>query len=127
MKGLSFIKKNWQAISVLLLTVITCLSLWPLQNLPDIPGTDKTHHLIAYAVLMFPAALQMPRHWQGIGLFYFAWSGAIELVQPYVNRYGEWLDLAVNGAGLLCGLLIALLIGRLAGFENGVTRGVRAD
>ena len=33
--------------------------------------------------------------------------GAIELIQPYVNRYGEWLDLGANGLGLVVGILIA--------------------
>lgn len=34
-------------------------------------------------------------------------SGVIELVQPYVNRYGEWLDLGANGLGLVVGILTA--------------------
>jgi hypothetical protein len=38
------------------------------------------------------------------------WSGAIELLQPFVNRYGEFQDLAANIIGLVCGLLAAKLI-----------------
>jgi len=113
MKGLSFVKSHWQALSLFTLITITCLSLWPLEHLPAVPGSDKTHHLIAYAVLMFPAALRRVRHWQLVGLFYLVWSAGIEWVQPWVNRYGEWLDLAANAAGLLCGLLIAGIINRL--------------
>jgi len=78
--------------------------------LPAVPGSDKTHHFIAYAALMLPTALRMPKHWLLIGLFFIIWSGAIELIQPYVNRYGEWLDLLANVAGLLSGLIIARLI-----------------
>lgn len=33
------------------------LSLTPLPNLPDVPGNDKLHHLVAYAVLTFLATL----------------------------------------------------------------------
>jgi len=36
-------------------------------------------------------------------LFYPAWSGGIELIQSYVNRYGEWLGLVTNASGLILG------------------------
>jgi VanZ family protein len=78
-----------------------------------VPGTDKTHHLIAYAALMFPTALRKPDKWIVIGLLFIAYSGAIELLQPHVNRYGEWLDMAANTSGVICGLIVAELINRL--------------
>ena len=109
-KLLTFIKTNWIAFTLFTLTVITALSLWPLEKLPSVPGTDKTHHLIAYAVLMFPTALRKPNKWILFGLLFIAYSGAIELLQPYVNRYGEWLDMAANTTGVVCGLIIAELI-----------------
>lgn len=77
----------------------------PLPELPPVPGTDKTHHVIAYALLILPTALKKPKNWQIIVLFFIGWSGAIELIQPYVNRYGEWQDLAANIIGLICGFL----------------------
>ena len=46
------------------------LSLWPLETLPSVPGTDKTHHLIAYAALVFPTALRKPDKWIMIGLLF---------------------------------------------------------
>jgi len=107
---LIFIKTNWILFTLFTLVVITTLSLWPLEKLPSIPGTDKTHHLIAYAALMFPTALHKPNKWITFGILYIAYSGVIELVQPYVNRYGEWLDMAANTLGVACGLIIALLI-----------------
>ena len=107
---LTFIKTNWIAFTLFTLTVITALSLWPLEKLPSVPGTDKTHHLIAYAVLMFPTALRKPNKWILFGLLFIAYSGAIELLQPYVNRYEEWLDMAANTTGVVCGLIIAELI-----------------
>jgi len=97
-------------ISLFILTDITILSLYPLENLPSVPGSDKTHHFIAYAALMFPAALKKPKYLPFIVLFFVGWSGAIELIQPYANRYGEWLDLAANTAGIVCGLLIARVV-----------------
>jgi len=109
-KFLTIIKTNWAVFTLTILVAITLLSLWPLDELPQVPGTDKIHHLIAYALLMLPAALRKPDKWILIGLFFIAYSGAIELIQPYVNRYGEWMDLFANAAGVVCGLMIAELI-----------------
>ena len=107
---LTLIRKYWIFITLFILTVITVLSLLPLEELPSVPGSDKTHHFIAYAMLMFPTALRKPNYLPAIGLFFIGWSGAIELLQPYVNRYGEFQDLAANITGLVCGLLAVQLI-----------------
>ncbi|MGF1727476.1 VanZ family protein [Photobacterium nomapromontoriensis] len=107
---IKFIHRYWLTISLMVLCAITVLSLTPAPSLPTVPGTDKSHHFIAYAALMFSVALRKPQHWLFIGLFFLGWSGAIELIQPYVNRYGEWLDLAANAGGLLCGILLSTLI-----------------
>ena len=104
------IHQYWVILTLLLLVVISILSLMPLPKLPSVPGSDKTHHFIAYAALMFPTALRKPRYWLWIALFFIVYSGMIELIQPYANRYGEWLDLAANTAGILIGILIAQIV-----------------
>lgn len=109
-KTLTFIKINWISFTLAILAVITALSLWPLEKLPDVPGSDKTHHFIAYAVLTFPTALRKPKKWKFIGLFFIVYSGVIELLQPLVNRHGELLDMAANATGVACGLLFAEVI-----------------
>ncbi|MBL4822147.1 MAG: VanZ family protein [Colwellia sp.] len=113
-----FINKYWLCITLLLLTTIATLSLWPVAHLPSVPGTDKTHHFIAYAALMLPTALKQPKHWLIITLALLAFSGAIELIQPYVNRYGEWLDMAANAFGLICGFILAKIILLLTAKKN---------
>ena len=104
------IRTYWIAITLFILAVITVLSLYPLQSLPVVPGSDKTHHFIAYSALMFPVALRRPKYWIFIGISFVFLGGGIELVQPYVNRYGEWLDIAANTAGIFFGLLAAQAI-----------------
>jgi VanZ family protein len=106
---LAFIRSFWLAITAVILMTITALSLWPLETLPQVPGGDKFHHFIAYAALMFPAALRKPKYLLFIGLFFIAWGGVIELIQPYVNRYASLLDLAANTAGIAFGLLAVKL------------------
>jgi len=104
------IKNRWKALTLVMLTTITVFSLLPLNALPPAPGTDKTHHFIAYALLMLPTALRKPANWIIWGLFFILYSGAIELIQPFINRYGEWMDLFANSAGVICGAMIAWLI-----------------
>lgn len=104
------IQKYWLHITIILLVSIATLSLWPATYLPSVPGTDKTHHFIAYAALMLPTALRKPKYWLILTFVFLAFSGAIELIQPYVNRYGEWLDMAANAFGLVCGFIIAKLM-----------------
>ncbi len=41
----------------------TFLSLYPLPELPEFPGTDKTHHLVAYFFLALPSGLRKPKKW----------------------------------------------------------------
>lgn len=104
------IQKFWLFLTLVLLVSIATLSLWPVASLPTVPGTDKTHHFIAYAALMLPTALRQPKHWMLLTFAFLAFSGAIELIQPYVNRYGEWLDMAANAIGLLFGFVIAKVL-----------------
>ncbi|MDF1643660.1 MAG: VanZ family protein [Pseudomonadales bacterium] len=107
---LTLIQENWIACTLVSLAAITVSSLWPFDQLPMVPGSDKLHHTIAYAVLMFPVALRKPDRWILFALFFIAYSGGIELVQPYVNRYGEWLDLLANSLGVVFGFVIAELV-----------------
>lgn len=112
---LTQVARFYKLLTLILVVVIAALSLWPVESLPAVPGTDKTHHFIGYAALIFPTAVAY--FIKNIQLFnkrlFFVWclmvlySGLIELIQPYVNRYGEWLDLAANSIGLLCGVILA--------------------
>ncbi|TPH13364.1 VanZ family protein [Litorilituus lipolyticus] len=117
MRLLSLIKHYWLPLTLFTVVAIATLSLWPAASLPQVPGTDKTHHFIAYGLLMLPTALKKPKGWLYIAFAFIAFSGLIELVQPYVNRYGEWLDMLANILGLLCGIFVAKLVEIFADFS----------
>ena len=108
-----FINRYWIQLSLVMLLAITALSLHPLDNLPEAPGSDKTHHLIAYAALAYPASRRKPKRWQSIITIFALYSGLIELIQPHVNRYGEWMDFLANISGLIIGIALAYLIDKL--------------
>ena len=101
-------------LSGLIALSIIALSLSPLSKLPAVPGGDKTHHLIAYGALALPTAFGVPRKWLVLAVLYIALGGLIELIQPYVNRYGEWLDFAANSAGVLIGTSIGIGVRRFS-------------
>lgn len=95
----------WKPLTALILATILCVSLSPLPELPlpTLLMWDKIQHLIAYAILALPVALAAPRRWPLWILGFLAVSAGVELVQPQVNRYGEWKDLVANGMGLTLG------------------------
>ena len=103
----TFIRNQWLNLSAFLLVLITALSLYPLDNIPEAPGSDKTHHFIVYAALAFPTALRKPKRWPIMILYFALYSGLIELIQPHANRHGEWMDFLANGCGLLIGVALA--------------------
>ena len=111
---LKFIDTHWRLLSVLLLGGITLSSLIPLSQLPNVAGGDKSHHLIAYAILVFPLALCRPPKWIGLVCVYAIWGGIIELLQPFVNRYAEWFDVVANCAGLGLGIFVAFLVKKMS-------------
>lgn len=108
-----FVQRHAMALTIFLALAIGYLSLSPLDDLPRAPGGDKLHHVIAYVCLTFPMMFADARHWPRIMGPAIAYGGAIELIQPYVNRYGEWLDFAANSAGCLIGAGLALMASRL--------------
>lgn len=113
-KLLQLAQTHWLPLTLLLMGIIAVLSLTPLPALPRISGSDKTHHFIAYAALAYPvslaaAAFAQPKRVWFVLLAMVVFSGCIELIQPFVNRYGEWLDMAANVGGLLCGYALAKL------------------
>ncbi len=89
---------------------IIWLSLTPLPELPDVPGTDKTHHIVAYAILAIPTAFAYPKRILVMAFTYILLGGMIELIQPFVCRYGEWLDFTANLSGVIFGSFIGLLL-----------------
>jgi hypothetical protein len=86
---LNLVKSHWLLFTIVIILPITVLSLFPVDSLPSVPSTDKTHHFIAYGALAFPIALARPGKWLLFMVGFLGYCGIIELIQPYVNRYGE--------------------------------------
>ncbi|WP_371187258.1 VanZ family protein [Thalassotalea maritima] len=116
---LRIIDKYWYWVTFLIMALIALLSLYPLDSLPPVPGSDKTHHFIAYAALAFPVALSKPKSWWYVIVAIIAFGGIIELIQPYVNRYGEWADMSANSLGVLVGIILATAMKAIFKYQHG--------
>ena len=103
------LQQHWKSVTIFILLVIAFLSLYPLPKLPEFPGTDKTHHLAAYFLLALPSGLKKPNKWILFIFLFIIFGGVIEIIQPYVNRYGEWLDFFANTTGVILGFFVGMV------------------
>lgn len=102
-------------ISALLLTVLIALgigavTLAPPAGLPSVPGSDKMHHVLAFALLALPAALLSPRMLWAVVPLAAAFGAGIEVVQPFVGRSAELADWVADMAGLAGGASLGLIV-----------------
>ena len=104
------IQQNWKSVTICLLLVIAFLSLYPLPKIPEFQGTDKTFHLVAYFLLALPSGLKKPNKWILFIYLFIIFGGVIEMIQPYVNRYGEWLDFFANTIGVFFGFFLGVTL-----------------
>ena len=108
-----FLFENWKIYTTLIFVIITFLSLYPIKEQPSIPGSDKIHHLIAYAALSIGVGLRRPSNYLLIIVFFSFYSGLIEIIQPYVNRFREIEDFLFNNLGILIGLTLGIFINKI--------------
>ena len=110
LQTLKFIQHHWKTITIFIFLVIAFLSLYPLPKLPEFQSADKTYHLFAYFLLALPSGLKKPNKWVLFIFLFIIFGGVIEIIQPYVNRYGEWLDFFANTIGVISGFFIGVLL-----------------
>ena len=85
-------------------------TLMPLEELPSVPGTDKLQHFVAFGVFVLPVCLLMPARTWLIFAIAVLYGALIEIIQPYVNRYGEMGDFWADAGGAVIGVVISRLI-----------------
>ena len=92
---------------------ISWLTLTP-QDLPkvDTLPVDKLAHVAAFAALILPSAILRPRFLWWIFPLAALLGFSIELVQPYVGRSQEWMDVVADCVGLIVGTGLGLIIRR---------------
>lgn len=94
--------------------IISLATLLPAEALPPTPGGDKLHHIIGFGGWTLMCAFGPIKRFSYMALFIIIWGGAIELIQPSVNRYGEWLDFYANTLGVAIVFVIRFILPRIA-------------
>ena len=97
------------SLTVGIASIIAALTLLPINLPPEsVAGTDKMHHLIAFAALTFPCALIYRRAVRWIVPSALLFGILIELIQPQVGRMGEIADFYADALGAMLGLGLGL-------------------
>jgi VanZ family protein len=107
-------RRGWRLLLVLLLASASWLAFTPQP--PGMPGGDKLHHLLGFAVLTFVGTLGFEprlRNMFGVAGALLLYGTFIEGVQSQLPwRTAEWADLLADGIGVLAGALAAVLLRR---------------
>lgn len=105
------LSKYAYALAAVIAVTISMLTLLPLPAPPlGTQNDDKIYHLIAFVALVLPVAATAPRALVWMVPAALLFGGAIELVQPLVNRSRELADFLADAAGVLLGALIGVVL-----------------
>lgn len=90
-------------LTLALALVVAVATLTPSDHMPAAPGSDKLHHFLAFGAVAFPMAFARPAAFLWIVMAVSAYGGIIELIQPFMGRYGDVRDAVMNALGALTG------------------------
>ena len=96
--------------TIIIAFLIGLATLTPVETLPNVSGSDKLYHLISFAILTLPIAIIRPKAMWVILSLSIAYGGAIEIIQPLVNRNCEMADLFADTCGAMLGILAGKLL-----------------
>lgn len=91
--------------TIIIAFAIGLATLTPVETLPNVSGSDKLSHLISFAILSLPIAIIRPKAMWVILSLSIAYGGAIEIIQPLVNRNCEMADMFADACGAVLGIL----------------------
>ncbi|MDA9948219.1 VanZ family protein [Paracoccaceae bacterium] len=99
--------------TIIIAVVIGMATLTPVEELPALSGSDKLYHLISFAILTLPIAVIRPKAGWVMFILSVGYGGAIEVLQPLVNRNCELADFLADAGGALLGMTLSKAFGRL--------------
>ena len=100
--------------TVVIAVLIGLATLTPVEELPAVSGSDKLYHLISFAILTLPIAVIRPKAGWVIFILSVVYGGAIELLQPLINRNCELVDFLADVAGVALGMAMSKALVRLS-------------
>ncbi len=107
-------------VATLLMALVICAgTLIPSAAPLTPPGSNKLHHIVAFAFFAMPMILVSPKYWRQMITYSLLLGVAIELIQPHVNRTGDPADLLADGVGAVIGILVGLASFRVNQIRRG--------
>ena len=95
--------------SIAVLIAIWILSFLPGSAMPDVPGSDKWHHALAYFVCMFcwGQCYVRPAQRLKLAIIFILMGALIECLQGLTDyRSFEWLDMLADAVGVTLAWLV---------------------
>ena len=113
---MKFLQTNFHWISTLiflLLILFGTLTPSDVIEIPDI-GSDKQYHVLAFILFVMPLTFNKLKniYWVLPGAIVF--GALIELIQPFVGRYGDIKDFYADALGSVIGVCLIALIKMIA-------------
>ena len=99
--------------TVVIAVLIGLATLTPVEELPAVSGSDKLYHFISFAILTLPIAVIRPKAGRVMFILSVGYGGAIEVLQPLVNRNCELADFLADASGAFLGMALSRAFGRL--------------
>ena len=99
--------------TIIIAVVIGLATLTPVDELPAVSGSDKLYHFISFAILTLPIAVIRPKALRVILILSVGYGGAIEVLQPLVNRNCELTDFLADVGGVALGMAMSKAFVRL--------------
>lgn len=100
--------------TIIIAVVIGMATLTPVEELPAVSGSDKLYHLISFAILTLPIAVIRPKALRVILILSVGYGGAIEVLQPLVDRNCELADFLADVGGVAIGMAMSKAFVRLS-------------
>ncbi len=95
--------KLFRLASFAVLIAIWILSFLPASGMPDVPGSDKWHHALAYFACMFCWGqwYKLPAQRLKLAIIFILMGALIECLQGLTDyRSFEWLDMLADAVGV---------------------------
>ena len=88
------------------------LSFMPVESLPESNVSDKWQHAVAFLVLVLPLSICRPHLALKVAVVALVFGAMIEILQPYFNRFSEFLDFINDGVGVVAGVFFGRFMRR---------------
>lgn len=85
-------------------------TLMPASSLGSPPGSDKLHHILGFGCWAGLCAFGPSKRFYSLAILIVFAGGLIEIIQPYVNRYGDWYDFLADAIGVALACVFHLIV-----------------